>query len=93
MNLSSASGLLAALVFAASGTALANKAFNIQTGTVTSVEGNQIVVDGVAYNVASTKALKQALLGVQPGQQVQVILDNPPSPRDSKVISITAQPH
>jgi hypothetical protein len=94
MNLSIKSSLLVALALISTATpALANKAANIATGTVSSVQGHQVVVDGVAYNVANNKTMNNALLGIEPGQRVQLILDNTPGAPGAKVQLITVQPH
>jgi hypothetical protein len=61
---------------------------NMVSGTVSAVNGNQIVVDGKSYSVKVDAPALRELQRVQVGQHVEVVLDGKPSSAGSQVINI-----
>ncbi len=58
------------------------------TGTVDSIQGNQIVIDGHSYSVSVDGSALQDLQQVQPGQTVDVLLNGPANSAQTEVIAI-----
>ena len=83
----------AACLLLAAGPALAARVISIMvTGQVTAVSGgNSVTIDGRTYQVAAGSPAASAISQVQPGEQVDVTLDGPPTAAGSQVIGIA--PH
>lgn len=83
----------AACVLLAAGPALAARVISIMvSGQVTAVSGgNSVTIDGRTYQVAPDSPAASAIYQVQPGEQVDVTLDGPPTAAGSHVIGIA--PH
>jgi len=60
-------------------------------GTVTSVAGNQVVIDGKAYKVQTQGPALHDLEAIHPGEKVQVFLNGPPGAAGSQVVAINVQ--
>ena len=83
----------AGLLLAAAGPALAARVISTTvTGQVTAVSGgDSVTIDGRTYQVAAGSPAASAISQVQPGEQVDVTLDGPPTAAGSHVIGIA--PH
>jgi hypothetical protein len=60
------------------------------SGTVTSVSGSQVVIDGHAYSVRLDGPALGELAQIHPGQQVDVVLNGPPGAAGTQVVDIHA---
>jgi hypothetical protein len=64
---------------------------NMVSGTVSAVNGTQIVVNGQTYNVKVDGPAFRALQGVQVGQRVDLVLNGSPHTAASQVIGINVR--
>jgi len=82
-----AAGVAAAML--AVGAVQANQlAGPIVTGTLTSVQGDSVTVNGQTYTVAPGSPADEELSSLSTGQQVDVQLNGPASSPDTEVVNV-----
>jgi len=82
-------GTLAALAMMLHGAlAFSGRPPSMVSGSVTSVEGRQISVDGVSYYVQLQGAALQQLAQVHVGERVDLVLSGPPGAATTQVSAI-----
>lgn len=82
-----AAGLAGAML--AVGAAQANQlAGPIVTGTLTSVQGDSVTVNGQTYTVVPGSPAEEELSSLTTGQQVDVQLNGPASSPDTEVVNV-----
>ncbi|HTW75540.1 MAG TPA: hypothetical protein VMD56_11540 [Steroidobacteraceae bacterium] len=64
----------------------------VVSGTVSSVSGLQIVVNGTTYNVQQTGSVVNQLEQVQPGEVVDLVLNGPAGASSTVVVAIHVRP-
>ncbi len=74
----------------AAGTAQANQlAGPVVTGTLTSIQGDSITVNGQTYTIAPGSPAADELSSLTTGQRVDVQLNGPASSPDTEVTNVT----
>jgi hypothetical protein len=74
----------------AAGTIQANQlAGPVVTGTLTSIQGDSITVDGQTYTIAPGSPAADELSSLSTGQRVDVQLNGPASSPDTEVTNVT----
>ncbi len=70
----------------------ARVAGTVVSGTVSSVEGLQIVVNGTTYTVQQTGSAVNQLQQVEPGEVVDLVLNGPAGASTTVVVAIHVHP-
>jgi hypothetical protein len=80
-----------AVAMLATGPARANQlAGPVITGTLTSIQGDSITVDGQTYNIAPGSPAADELSSLSSGERVDVQLNGPADAPDTEVTNVTA---
>lgn len=85
-------GAVLAVVLHATPAFSARVAGIVISGTVTSVTGGQIVINGATYSVQQTGSVLTQLQQVEVGQMVDVVLNGPAGAATTQVVSIHVRP-
>jgi hypothetical protein len=80
---------MAAALLAAGATQANQLAGPVVTGTLTSIQGDSITVDGQTYTIAPGSPAADELSSLTTGQRVDVQLNGPASSPDTEVTNVT----